>query len=286
MLGTAIQASVPATVQLVPLGHAALPIEDSSAVDSAVARERPDWIVNCAAYTQVDQAESEQEIAQRVNGLGPANLARAARDAGARLLHVSTDYVFDGQSRRPYREDDTVAPLNVYGRSKLAGEEAVREILREAHLIVRSQWLFGPNGSNFVATILRLARERRELRVVNDQHGRPTFTTDLAAALWKLIACDARGTVHCANQGVATWFDFARATVAAAGLTTSVLQATTLDMPRPARRPAFSVLDCTRYTSLVGTPLRPWPEALVQYVQMLETRFSARTDADPQSHSG
>jgi dTDP-4-dehydrorhamnose reductase len=188
MLGTALQASVPSTIELVPLGHAALPVEDAGAVDTVVARERPDWIVNCAGYTQVDRAESEPEVAQRVNGLGPANLARAARDAGARLLHVSTDYVFDGQSRQPYREDDAVAPLNVYGRTKLAGEQAVRDILPEAHLIVRSQWLFGSGGPNFVATILRLARQQNELRVVNDQHGRPTSTVDLAAGLWKLIA--------------------------------------------------------------------------------------------------
>ncbi len=160
MLGGAIQRVAPSAVHLVALRHADLPVEDARAVERVVQRERPDWIINCAGYTQVDRAESEPDVAQRVNAVGPANLARAAREAGARLLHISTDYVFDGRATRPYREDDPVGPLNVYGRSKLAGEEAVREILPQAHLIVRTQWLFGVGGPNFVATVLRLARDK------------------------------------------------------------------------------------------------------------------------------
>jgi len=264
MLGDAIQRVAPAAVWLVALRHADLAIDDASAVARAVARDRPDWIVNCAGYTQVDRAEAEPEAAQRVNGIGPANLARAARDTGARLLHISTDYVFDGRATLPYREEDPVGPLNVYGRTKLAGEQSVRGILPDAHLIVRTQWLFGFGGPNFVGTILRLAHERSELKVVNDQHGRPTYAPDLAAALWKLIACDARGTVHCANEGVTTWFDLATAVVVGAGLRTMVLPCSTAEMPRPARRPLFSALDCTRYQSIVGSPLRPWQAALKQ----------------------
>jgi dTDP-4-dehydrorhamnose reductase len=133
-------------------------------------------------------------------------------------------------------------------------------------LIVRTQWLFGAGGQNFVATILRLARERAELKVVNDQHGRPTYTADLAAALWKLIAGGVRGTVHCANEGVATWFDLAGAAVTAAGLRTTVVPCSTADMPRPARRPAFSALDCSRFAQLVGSPPRAWQIALPEYV--------------------
>src|SRR5207249_11131858 len=205
MLGSAVDRAAPSAFELVALRHGDLAVEDARAVAEAVRRERPDWIINCAGYTQVDRAESEPDAAQRVNAVGPANLARAARDMSARLLHISSDYVFDGRARRPYREDDPVGPLSVYGRSKLAGEEAVRDILPQAHLIVRTQWLFGEGGPNFVATILRLARERPELQVVNDQHGRPTYAPDLATALWKLVACDARGTVHCANEGEATW---------------------------------------------------------------------------------
>ena len=230
-------------------------------------RERPDWIINCAGYTQVDRAEAEPEAAQRVNAEGPANLARAAHQTGARLLQISTDYVFDGTATRPYREDDPVGPLNVYGRTKLAGEQAVQEILPRAHLIVRTQWLFGEGSPNFVATILRLARERSELKVVNDQHGRPTYAPDLAGALWKLIACDARGTVHCANEGEATWFDVATAAVGAAGLRVRVEPCATTDMPRPAPRPAFSVLDCARYTTLVRSPMQPWAAGLAEYVR-------------------
>jgi dTDP-4-dehydrorhamnose reductase len=265
LLGSAVQAAVPASINLVALTHRDLAIDDASAVDRIVARERPAWIINCAGFTQVDRAEAEPEAAQRVNAVGPANLARAARTQGAKLLHVSTDYVFDGRARRPYREDDAVAPLNVYGRTKLAGEHAVREILPEAHLIVRTQWLYGPGGPNFVATILRLARERPELKVVNDQQGRPTYSRDLAAALWRLIEADARGIVHCANDGVATWFDLATAAVAAAGLRTPVLPCSTAEMPRPAPRPAFSVLDCAHYAKLTGKPLRHWTDALGDY---------------------
>ena len=264
MLGTAVQAAAPSTIQLVALRHADLAVEDAQAVERVVQRERPDWVVNCAGYTQVDRAEAEPDAAQRVNAVGPANLARAARETSARLLHISTDYVFDGRARRPYREDDPVGPLSVYGRSKLAGEQAIRDILPRAHLIVRTQWLFGVGGPNFVATILRLARERPELKVVNDQHGRPTYAPDLAAALWKLIACDARGTVHCANAGAATWFDVAKAAIEIAGLHTAVAPCSTAEMPRPARRPQYSVLDCTRYEGLVGSPLRPWQAALKQ----------------------
>jgi dTDP-4-dehydrorhamnose reductase len=272
MLGTAVQTAVPSTIQLAALRHADLAIEDAQAVERVVTRERPDWIVNCAAYTQVDRAEAEPEAAHRVNAVGAANLARAARAKGVRLLHISTDYVFDGRATGPYREDDPVGPLNVYGRSKLAGEQAIRDILPQEHLIVRTQWLFGEGGPNFVATILRLARERSELKVVNDQHGRPTYARDLAGALWKLIACDARDTVHCANEGVATWFEVALATVAAAGLDTAVEPCTTGEMPRPAPRPAFSVLDCTRYHSIVGSPLRAWQPALVETINVLTAR--------------
>ena len=276
MLGRAIQRVAPAAVQLVALHHADLAIEDGAAVERVVTRERPDWIVNCAAYTDVDRAEAEPELAERVNRVGPRNLGRAARQTGARLLQISTDYVFDGRATRPYCEDDPVGPLTAYGRSKLAGERAVREILPDAHLIVRTQWLFGSGGPNFVATILRLARERSPLQVVADQHGRPTYAADLATALWKLIACDARRTVHCANEGTATWFQVAQAAIAAAGLPTVVERCTTAAMPRPARRPHFSVLDCTRYQSIAGSPLRGWQAALDEYVRAVSEERSAR----------
>lgn len=269
MLGSAVRRTVPADVDLLPFSHAELPIEDAAAVERTVRSERPDWIVNCAGYTQVDRAEAEPELAQRVNARGPANLARAAHQTGARLLHISTDYVFDGRATRPYREDDAVAPLNVYGRTKWAGEQAVRDIQPDGHLIVRTQWLFGPGGANFVASILRLARERRQVKVVDDQHGRPTYAPDLAGALWTLIACDARGTVHCANDGVATWFDVARAAVAAAGVETIVEPCATEAMPRPARRPRYSVLDCTRYVALAGAPLRAWHNPVAEFVTLL-----------------
>jgi dTDP-4-dehydrorhamnose reductase len=234
-----------------------------------VARTHPDWLVNCAGYTSVDQAETDPEAARLANAIGPEHLAAAARRAGVRLLHLSSDYVFDGRAARPYREDDPPAPLSVYGRTKLAGEQAVQTVLPGAHLIVRTQWLFGVGGPNFVATILRLARERPRLEVVNDQRGHPTYAADLATALWRLVACDARGVVHCANEGVATWFDVARATTAAAGLATPVAPCATSDLPRPAQRPAYSVLDCTRCATLLGASLRSWREPLGEYVRLL-----------------
>jgi dTDP-4-dehydrorhamnose reductase len=168
-----VERSTPPEVDLVALRHAELPVEDSAAVDGAVAQARPDWLINCAGYTKVDQAETEPERAHLVNAIGPTQLAAAARHAGARLLHLSSDYVFDGHAERPYREHDAPAPLSVYGRTKLAGEQAVQTALPEAHLIVRTQWLFGVGGPNFVATILRLARERLRLEAVNDQRGQP-----------------------------------------------------------------------------------------------------------------
>lgn len=275
MLGAAVQRTAPSTVELVALRHSDLAIDDAVAVERAVARERPDWIINCAGYTQVDRAEADPDTAHRVNAVGPANLARAARQAGSRLLHISTDYVFDGRATQPYREDAPTGPLSVYGHTKLAGEQAVPRTLPDTHLIVRTQWLFGPGGSNFVATILRLARERSQVKVVHDQHGRPTYAPDLAAALWQLIACDARGMVHCANEGVATWFEVARAAIAAAGLDTAVEPCTTAELPRPATRPEFSALDCSRYETIVGSRLRTWQLALVQYVGLVSKHLTS-----------
>ena len=268
MLGTAVQQATPGGAELLPFRHQDLPVDDGAAVERVVRAERPDWIVNCAGYTQVDRAETEPDAAYRANAVGPIHVASAARGVAARLLHVSTDFVFDGRADRPYREDDPVRPLSVYGWSKLAGEQAVRDMLPDTHLIVRTQWLFGVGGANFVATILRLAGERSSLQVVNDQLGRPTYAGDLAAALWKLIACDARGTMHCANDGVATWFDVATAALVAAGLRTPVVPCTTAEMPRPARRPAFGVLDCSRYEALTGSPLRPWQDGLRAYIAL------------------
>jgi len=266
MLAAAMRRTVPAGIRLEVLTRRELDVGDAAAVAAVIARLKPEWVINCAAYTAVDQAETEPELAYRVNAAGPLHLATAVRHAGGRLLHFSSDYAFDGARDTPYREDDAPRPLNVYGRSKLAGEHAVRDLLPGRHLIVRSQWLFGPEGENFIATILRLALQHKPLRVVNDQFGRPSYTTDVARAVWQLLERDARGTVHVANEGSGSWFDLATVAVDAAAIATVVEPCRTEDMPRPAQRPRFSVLDCSRFLELTGQRLPPWQAAVRSYV--------------------
>jgi dTDP-4-dehydrorhamnose reductase len=224
-------------------------------------------IVNAAAYTAVDRAEGESDLAFRINRDGADHLATAAREIGARLVHVSTDFVFDGRASRPYRPEDSTGPLNVYGASKLAGEQAVAAAAPDA-LIVRTAWVYGPSGGNFLATMLRLMASRTEIGVVADQIGTPTSTLTLASALWALAGGDARGTLHYTDAGVASWYDFATAIAeeaAATGLLArapSVRPISTADYPTPAARPAFSVLDKSATFTLLGGPPPHWRAAL------------------------
>ncbi|HLZ85447.1 MAG TPA: dTDP-4-dehydrorhamnose reductase [Caulobacteraceae bacterium] len=244
-----------------------LDIRDAGAVRAAVMRSSPDLLLNAAAYTAVDRAESEPEIAWAVNRDGAANLARAAVEAGARIAHVSTDFVFDGQASRAYRPEDAPAPLGVYGASKLAGEVAVQEAAPNA-LILRTAWVYSPHGGNFLKTMLRLMAERGEVRVVADQIGTPTSATTLAEALWGLCGAGAQGIHHHTDAGVASWYDFAQAIGEdghAAGLlerAPRVLPIRTEDYPTPARRPAFSVLDKTSTWAILGRPSPHWRCAL------------------------
>jgi dTDP-4-dehydrorhamnose reductase len=223
-------------------------------------------IFNAAAWTDVDGAEADEAAATAVNGAGVARLAAAAEQAGAALVHVSTDFVFDGGATTPYRPTDPPRPLSAYGRSKRAGEQALAAS-SAAWLCVRTAWLFGPGGPNFVETMLRLAARDGRLRVVCDQTGAPTYTRDLADALLRLWRGGARGLLHCTNRGVATWHRFACEIVRQAGLRVPVEAVTTAEFPRPAPRPAWSVLDCAAAYALLGGPLRPWPEALAAYLE-------------------
>src|SRR3984893_11657773 len=247
MLGQDLtHAATSAGHDLVALSRGELDITDEAAVREAVARARAEVVVNCAAWTDVDGAESSASAALEVNGSGAGNVARAAAEAGAWTLHVSSDYVFDGLKGEPYVESDPTRPLSQYGHSKLAGELAVAEGAPEAHTIVRSSWLFGIAGKSFPGTILRLASERDELTVVDDQVGCPTFTGHLAVALLQLASERVPGVLHVAAAGECSWFEFAREIVASAGTSCEVKPGTTAELGRPAPRPAYSVLRSER----------------------------------------
>ena len=249
---------------VVGLDHAALDVTDPAACRRVVETHRPRWVVNCAAYTQVDQAEDEEEKADQINVDGAANLARAAGGIGAKVIYPSTDFVFDGLKNRPYTEDDPTAPLSAYGRSKWAGEIATRRE-NSNHLILRTAWLFGPHGPNFVSTILRLGKEEEELRIVDDQVGSPTYSLDLARALLQILELDLTGVFHLANQGQTSWFDLARRILKTAGLKVRLIPTTSDRLNRKAVRPAFSVLDCRKLGRL-GVSLRSWQEAVDDYL--------------------
>jgi dTDP-4-dehydrorhamnose reductase len=237
-------------------------------------------VINCAAYTSVDRAESEADLAFAVNQDGAAYLAEVCATQQTPLIHLSTDYVFDGEADRPYREDDPANPIGVYALSKWQGEQAVRERLAE-HLIVRTAWLYGEYGHNFVKTILQLAREREELRVVADQHGCPTWTGDLAAALVSMMRRVVRdrvtvpwGTYHYCGAGETTWHGFATAIIALGRRSENlqvqrVVPITTADYPVPARRPPRSVLDCSNIVASFGITPRPWQTGLEDMMEQL-----------------
>ena len=227
---------------------------------------KPEAVINCAAYTDVDGCETSAEKAMQVNGEGVAHLAMATREIGARLVHVSTDYVFDGGKGSPYVEDDAPCPLGVYGESKLAGE--LNAAFNPDHLIVRTQWLYGLHGKNFVETMLRLAVEKDEIAVVDDQVGSPTWTVDLSQAILALLKTGGRGIYHAANSGFCSWNEFARAIFEEAGLSVKVRGMTTDELNRPARRPLYSTLDCSKLEQDAGFRPQPWRSALKTYLQL------------------
>jgi dTDP-4-dehydrorhamnose reductase len=268
MLGHDLLAMAPEGVEIVPLAHRDLDITDHAAVERRVREVKPDVILNAAAYTAVDRAEAEPEFAMKVNGEAVGHLGRVARATRARVVHFSTDYVFDGTADRPYREDDTPHPVNAYGASKLAGEIALRASGAEV-LIIRTQWLFGAQGRSFPRTMWERACRRERARVVNDQFGRPTYTLDLANATWQLVERGITGLVHAANRGVATWFEVAREVFRNAGSPDLVEPCITSEYPTAARRPRYSVLDCTRYEALVSSPLPHWSDALGRFLTRL-----------------
>lgn len=271
-VGSAILAAAPPAWLVRGLTHGETDIADMGAVQAALAERRWTVVVNAAAYTAVDKAEAEPDRAFVVNRDGAGNVARACCDAGAALIHLSTDYVFDGRKTGPYVEEDTVAPLSVYGRSKAAGEQAVQALCPN-HLIVRTSRVFGPRGTGFVSAMLKRARERDELRVVADQIGSPTAASDIAAMIWQVAgqlgpdgAAGERGIFHFTGTPPVSWLEFARAVFAAAalhGVPTPRLEATTsAAYGQPAARPAMSILDCTRIRRAYGVRSPDWEAPL------------------------
>lgn len=253
------------SIPVVAKSRAELDVADPDAVRAAVRAARPAVVVNCAAFTKVDDCEEEVATARRVNGEAVAHLAAAAAEAGALLVQVSTDFVFDGRKTEPYLEDDPVSPVSEYGRSKLLGEEAARAC--PAHLVVRTSWLYGTSGWNFIEALRKQVRAgKTELTVVDDQVGSPTSTVDLARALVALVEAGARGTVHFSNAGAVSWFGYAREIARLHGWNVQVWPISSEMLGRPAPRPAYSAMSTARFTALTGRSPRPWGEPLAEYV--------------------
>jgi dTDP-4-dehydrorhamnose reductase len=267
MLGSALLDLAPPSVEAVGVD---LPDGDLSVLDgarAALAPHGPQVVIHCAAYTDVDGCTRDPERATLHNAIATHNVAKVCRELGARLLMLSTDYVFDGTKGSPYTEQDLTDPLNPYGESKLEGERRAAQEWGDV-LIVRTQWLYGPGGKNFVASIVARGREQGAVRVVADQWGSPTFTRDLAGGLWQAAGTEARGVVHLTNAGEATWADLAEVALQAAGLESVAIERIgSDDWPTPTRRPRYSVLDNQRWVRLGFAPLRPWEAAVREYVQ-------------------
>jgi len=269
MLGHALVREL-GTEDLTALSSRDADLRDRDRVESAVRDSAPEWIILAAAYTDVDGCESDRDRAFAVNCEGAIRVAQAARETGSRLMFISTDYVFDGKKGSPYETGDVRNPINVYGESKARAEERLLRILPEV-CIVRTSWLFGRAGKCFPATILNLAAIRPEIAVVNDQRGSPTSTDDLAAALVQLCRKSASGIVHATNTRNCSWFDFAKEVIQLSGLQTSVKPVATADFPRPARRPACSVLSPASLHAY-GIQMPAWQDALQRYLAGARTQ--------------
>jgi dTDP-4-dehydrorhamnose reductase len=266
MLGRAVVGEARAArYPALALSHRQADVTDPAALAYWVDAFRPELVVNCAALTKVDLCEERREEALAVNGEGVANVVAAAKRAGARLIHLSSDYVFDGEAKSPYDEDAPTRPLSVYGESKLAGERHARAY--ERALVVRASWLFGPGGPNFAATIVRIiAGGQRVLRVVGDQVGCPTYTRFLARALWDLARAGTTGLVHYRNREPVSWHGFAAEIARLRDPSVEVVPITTAEYPLPARRPAYSVLGVGRVERLLGRQVEPWGWGLAEYL--------------------
>ena len=243
-------------------------ITDKNHVIDFVSSQKPDMLINAAAYTDVDGCEKNQELAYSVNGEGVRNLAMACKKIGCGLVHISTDYVFNGENTRPWVEDDETGPISVYGKSKLEGEKAICEIL-DKYFILRTAWLYGVNGRNFPKTMLELSENHSKITVVYDEVGTPTYTLDLAQAISKLIETDCYGIYHLTNSGSCSWCEFARYIFEIAGADVEVVPVTADEFARPAPRPSYSVLENKNWVENGFEPLRNYTEAIKEYIELI-----------------
>jgi dTDP-4-dehydrorhamnose reductase len=267
ILGGALMAELPRRGDdAVGVDVAEMDVTDARAVEDVVERERPSAIINCAAFTDVDGCEDAREACFAVNAAGAGNVAAAAAKAGARIFHLSTDYVFDGEAQTPYAEDAEPRPLSAYGESKLEGERRVAGAAKD-HIIVRTAWLFGTGGANFVSKILARAKSGEPLAVVKDQRGSPTYAGHLAKALAELLDVEFRGVVHAAGGGVASWYDVAEEVLRVTKINVPLKAIAAVELDHPARRPAYSALDTSLYADLTGDAMPPWREGLREYLR-------------------
>ena len=269
MLGHDLIEALKDNHELVLTTSRTLDITDKEQVFDFISQNKPDIVINSAAYTDVDGCEENQDLAYSVNGEGVKNLAFACREADSALLHISTDYIFNGENTRPWVEDDEIGPISVYGKSKLKGEQAILEIL-DKFFIVRTAWLYGVNGRNFPKTMLELAENHSQITVVYDEVGTPTYTPDLAKAISQLIETEHYGIYHITNSGSCSWCEFARYIFEVAGKDVEVIPVTAAEFARPAPRPHYSVLENRNWIEKGFEPLRSYKEAIKEYIELIK----------------
>ncbi len=255
-------------IEVIEAPHEKLDITLKDKVSEVVSRHTPDIIINCAAFTNVDKCETEKEMAFNVNAMGPKYIAASAKECGARVIHISTDFVFDGSGNRPYVEEDQTGPLTEYGRTKLEGERNIQNFCN-SFLIVRTSWLFGHKGTNFVSKMLELAEHKKELFVVTDEIGSPTYTPDLAEALWTLIKQECEGIINVSNDGSCSRYEWAEYILKALGYNIKVNRIKSSQYNRPAKVPLNSTLNCQKLAAITGMRMRSWQEAVTEYLNTL-----------------
>ena len=269
MLGHDLIEALKDNHELVLTTSRTLDITDKERVFDFISQNKPDIVINSAAYTDVDGCEENQDLAYSINGEGVKNLAFACREADSALLHISTDYIFNGENTRPWVEDDEIGPISVYGKSKLKGEQAILEIL-DKFFIVRTAWLYGVNGRNFPKTMLELAENHSQITVVYDEVGTPTYTPDLAKAISQLIETEHYGIYHITNSGSCSWCEFAKYIFEVAGKDVEVIPVTAAEFARPAPRPHYSVLENRNWIEKGFEPLRSYKEAIKEYIELIK----------------